>query len=64
VAICGVFDAQRPGHMSAFAGTLKNITKCYVWSDPRKPRRSNTPLKTTVMLSLSLIKDWFKQNIG
>ncbi len=61
VAICGVFDANDTGHMGLFAGTLKNITKCIVWSDPRMPRRSITrSLKTFVMLAVTLIKYLFK----
>jgi hypothetical protein len=38
VIIKGVFDAKAYGHMGLSAGTLKNITRCDVWSDPKTPR--------------------------
>ena len=40
VIIRGVFDAKHHGHLGLFLGTLTKITRCDVWSDPKKPRRS------------------------
>jgi hypothetical protein len=40
VIIRGVFDAKRHGHMGLFSGTMTKITRCDVWSDPKKPKRS------------------------
>ncbi|MEZ5405709.1 MAG: hypothetical protein R3F23_05875 [Verrucomicrobiia bacterium] len=39
VIIRGLFDAKNHGHMGLFSGALSEITRCEVWSDPRKPIR-------------------------
>jgi hypothetical protein len=40
VIIRGVFDAKDHGHTGLFSGTLTKIIRCEVWSDPKKPKRS------------------------
>lgn len=39
VVVRGMFDANDHGYMELFSGTIKNITRCHVWSDPKNPRR-------------------------
>jgi len=35
----GTFDAKKRGHKGAWSGSIKNISRFEVWSDPAKPRR-------------------------
>ncbi len=34
----GTFDAKNTGHLGLWSGSLKNISRFDVWSDPAKPR--------------------------
>jgi hypothetical protein len=38
VIIRGIFEAKAHGHLGLSSGTLKDITRCDVWSEPKKPR--------------------------
>ncbi len=34
----GIFDAKQHGHLGVFSGTIKNINRFDMWSDPAKPK--------------------------
>jgi len=38
VLLEGTFNAKKKGHMGMWSGTIENITRTMVWSDPAKPR--------------------------
>lgn len=40
VLIRGTFDAHKRGHLGLFSGTLKDIKRCRIWSDPKRPKRA------------------------
>lgn len=35
----GTFDAKNRGHLGLWSGSIKNISRFEVWSDPAKPRQ-------------------------
>lgn len=39
VLVEGTVDADYKGHMGSFVATIKDISRCELWSDPREPRR-------------------------
>ncbi len=34
----GIFDAKQRGHFGMWSGTIKNITRFQIWSDPARPQ--------------------------